>query len=99
MTTLTTTKLRLPDGRDDTVDEGLIYLEDSSAPPRTRTDRIHITPHWVHERRSSLDDQKQKQLLDSTFRPLMGQLLEAEIETTESITVSGTVRAYKPQPQ
>ena len=143
LTTLTTTKLRLPDGRtltyrdshertlsrghhtaivlsslkdgkmtvleqhvrrgssnvDETVDEGLIYLEDSSAPPRTRTDRIHITPHWVHERRSSLDDQKQKQLLDSTFRPLMGQLLEAEIETTESITVSGTVRAYRPQPQ
>ena len=143
LTTLTTTKLLLPDGRtftyrdehertlsrghhtaivlsslkdgrmtvleqhvrrgsskvDDTVDEGLIYVGDSNVPPRTRTDRIHITPHWVEKIRSSLDDQRQKQSLDSTFRPLMGQLLEAKVETSESITVSGTVTAYKPQSQ
>jgi len=142
LTTLTTTELRLPDGRiftyrsehertlsrghhtaivllslkhgrmtvleqhvrrgsakvDETVDEGLIYVENSSVPARKRTEQIHITPHWLHKIGSSLDNQTDKRSLDSTFRPLMGHLLEAEVETSESIAVSGTVTAYKPQP-
>lgn len=82
-----------------TVGGGVIFI--ASKPPKTTTTtrKMTIDRALIDRIKADQPDPGGKDQIENAMRPHLGSSVEAKVETTETLEVSGTLKAYRPQPK
>jgi hypothetical protein len=83
---------------EETVDEGQIYVSNSNSGVRRTRENVQITTAWGQRVKSYFPQPAHKTQVDRAVKSYNGKLIAADVETVETISVTGTIKAYKPEP-
>jgi hypothetical protein len=84
---------------EETVGDGTIYVSNSNPEPQKSRESILITKAWGHKVQAYSKDKALKAQVDSIVKSYHGKFIGADVVTTETISVSGTIKAYRPEPR
>ena len=83
------------DNRDDV---GTIHVSDSRTVEHTK-EPVQITQAWGKKVKPFLSQKAVKAKIDELVRRYNGTTFTADVETTIEISVTGTIKAYRPEPR
>ncbi|MGO9601478.1 MAG: hypothetical protein ACLP7Q_26150 [Isosphaeraceae bacterium] len=79
-------------------DVGTIYVSNSRSEEKT-TERIQITPAWGEKVKAYFPQKTDKAYIDKIVRTYKNGTYIAGVQTTNEISVTGTINAYKAEPR
>ena len=83
---------------EETDDVGTIYVSDSRSDEKT-TERIQITSDWGDKVKACFTQKADKAFVDKIVGKYKNGTYNAGVLTTSEISVTGTIKAYKPEPR
>ena len=83
---------------EETDDVGTIYVSNGHSEQKT-TERIQITPAWGEKVKPCFRQMVDKADVDRIMKTYKNGTYNAEVQTTSEISVTGTIKAYKPEPR
>jgi hypothetical protein len=79
------------------VDVGEIYLKSQPSSTTSSKKAIQLDLAWAEKTKKLYRDPKDKKYIDDIVRKNLGKSVNADVKTTETVEVQGTLKAYRPQ--